>query len=281
LLSPNVPVVISSTGTPTITSTFTTPIEIEITDVNIISLIGTHTYMDELKFYMKSPANTEILFWDQPCAHQDNFNINFDDEAASANHPCPPTNGLTYRPSNPLTPFDGQQSDGTWTLKIEDLANGDGGSLNSWGLKVCGLKPCDLLVTETSGSGPGSLPEAINCAEENDTIIISPELAGMTINIGASPLMLTKNVTISSMAPTVNVTGTGTRIFEILPDIEAVLSDMVITAGTSLAGGALLNQGTLTLNNVIIEKNSTIPGAMLIRNAGGSLSLEGACSINQ
>ena len=35
--------------------------------------------------------------------------INFDAEAASANHPCPPTDGQTYQPDNSLTAFDTKQ----------------------------------------------------------------------------------------------------------------------------------------------------------------------------
>ncbi|HUR31200.1 MAG TPA: zinc-dependent metalloprotease family protein, partial [Saprospiraceae bacterium] len=281
LLSPNVPVAIPESGTPIVTSTFTTPIELQITDVNIISLIGTHTWIDDLKFYLKSPENTEILFWNRPCNNGiQNFNINFDDEASSPNHPCPPTNGLTYKPGTPLTPFDGQQSNGTWTLKVEDIANQDGGSLNSWGLKVCGLGPCQLVVTETSGTGTGTLPGAFNCANAGDTIIISSVLAGQTINIGATAMNLNKNIVIISQANNINITGSGSRAFDIATGVLVEFSGMMITAGSSLTGGAIRNMGTLTLNNVAIEKNASVSGATLIHNSGG-LKLVGNCQLNQ
>lgn len=281
LFSSNVPVTIPAAGTPTVTSTFSTTINLEITDLNIINLVGTHTWIDDLKFSLKSPANTEILFWDRPCTNHDNFNINFDDEAANMNWPCPPTNGMFYKPNNVLTPFDGQNSGGIWTLKIQDIGDQDGGSLTSWGLKVCGLSPCEQVVTQTSGTGVGTLPGALNCVSAGDTIFLSSALVGQTINLGASPLVVNKDVVIMAQAANINITGNGARPFEIQPGLFVEFSGMIITAGTSLVGGAINNQGTLTLKNVTIEKNVAVTGATLVNNTGGGLRLEGTCSINQ
>lgn len=282
LLSPNVPVNIPATGTPTVTSTFTTGISLDITDLNIISLIGTHTWIDDLQFFLKSPQQTEILFWDRPCGNNvQNFNINFDDEAGNQPHPCPPTNGGTYKPDNPLTPFDGQNSSGTWTLKIMDLFDQDGGSLNSWGLKVCGTHPCELIVTQVSGTGPGTLPGALQCASSGDTIILSSALSGQTLNVGSSPLNVNKNITILSQSQDINVTGSGSRPFEVSAGTTVNFIGMMITAGTSLTGGAIMNQGTLTLDNVTIERNASVSGATLVHNTGGLLRMTGACFIHQ
>ena len=55
---------------------------------------------------------------------------------------------------------------------------------------------------------------------------------------------------------------------------------MMITAGTSLTGGAIRNMGTLTLKNVVVEKNTAVSGATLIHNNGG-LKLDGNCQLNQ
>jgi subtilisin-like proprotein convertase family protein len=76
--------------------------------------------MDDLQFSLISPQGTEILFWNQPCGNDDNFNINFDDDGGLPNNswPCPPINGLTYIPDALLSAFDGQQAAGTWTLKV-------------------------------------------------------------------------------------------------------------------------------------------------------------------
>ncbi|MGB3078134.1 MAG: GEVED domain-containing protein, partial [Saprospiraceae bacterium] len=51
---------------------------------------------------------------------------------------------------------------------------------------------CSLIVTQTSGTAAGSLPAAIACANSGDTIRISSLLAGQTLNIGSSTIILNK-----------------------------------------------------------------------------------------
>jgi subtilisin-like proprotein convertase family protein len=282
LNSTNVPVVIPPSGTPTVFSTFTNGIEMVIEDVNIIDLQGAHSWVDDLKFSLISPDGTERLFWNRPCANHDDFNIQFDDEAGGGTWPCPPVNGLTYRPDNSLTVFDGEQAMGTWLMKIEDIQNQDGGSLNSWGLKVCGEISCQLTVNQVTGTGTGSLPAAINCAEAGDTIILSVQLAGLTIQIGDFPLLLGKDLVIMAQAPDISIATTGVRVFEVDQDTQVDLVGLNIIAGSSTDAGAVKNQGILNLTDVTIERNMQVTGAVLIGNIPGSmLHVEGNCSINQ
>ena len=282
LNSVNVPITIPSSGMPTITSVFNNPVSMTITDLNVVNLTGTHSWMDDLQFTLISPQGTEQLIWDQPCQNHDNFNINFDDEAQNSNWPCPPTNGLTYRPDNTLTVFDGQEAAGTWTLEVHDVANQDGGSLASWGLKVCGTITCQLIVNQASGFGVGSLPAAIICAEAGDTIFISPSLANQTINIGVNPLTISKNLVILAQGANTTIAGTGTRLFEIPQTIQVEFNGMNMIAGTSLVAGAINNNGVLRLKNVNVEKNIAVSGATLIENKNnGQLTVIGSCSINQ
>ena len=106
-----------------------------LSDVNVIDLMGTHTYMGDLTFKLTSPEGTTVTLFSGACGNGDNFDINFDDEAASANFPCPPVDGGTYRSSGPLSAFDGEDADGEWVLTVTDGYNQDGGSLDSWGLE--------------------------------------------------------------------------------------------------------------------------------------------------
>ena len=74
---------------------------------------------------------------DQICNDEDNFDVNFDDQAAPAALPCPPTGGGTYQPATPLSIFNTINAAGVWTLNIKDNANQDGGSVDNWGLEIC------------------------------------------------------------------------------------------------------------------------------------------------
>lgn len=138
LTSANVPILISATGTPTITSTLQIPtITGTIADVNLVGLVGTHTYINDLTFKLRSPQGTIITLFGGICNNEDNFDCNFDDSAPSGALPCPPIGGGTYQPQMPLSTFNGQNPSGIWTLTVADGANQDGGSLDGWGLQIC------------------------------------------------------------------------------------------------------------------------------------------------
>jgi subtilisin-like proprotein convertase family protein len=137
LSSVNVPVTISATGTPTITSTLTVSATGAITDINVIGLNGTHSYMSDLTFTLKSPTGTSVVLFSGICTSQNDFNLSLDDAAPAGAIPCPPTTGGTYQSQAALSAFNGQLAIGIWTLTVVDDANFDGGSLDGWGLSIC------------------------------------------------------------------------------------------------------------------------------------------------
>jgi subtilisin-like proprotein convertase family protein len=137
LTSVNVPLTISASGTPTVTSTLTVSTTGTITDVNVVGLNGTHSYMSDLAFTLKSPAGTSVVLFSGICTSQNDFNLSLDDAAPAGAIPCPPTTGGTYQSQAALSAFNGQLAAGVWTLTVVDDANVDGGALAGWGLSIC------------------------------------------------------------------------------------------------------------------------------------------------
>lgn len=135
--STDVPKTISSMGVPTVTSTLEIPDLGTVTDVNVINLVGTHTWINDLTIDIISPGGAVVNLFDQICGNQDDFNIGFSDQANSSNYPCPPTDGNTYQSQESLSQLNTTTMQGTWTLRIKDNFNQDGGQLQSWGLRVC------------------------------------------------------------------------------------------------------------------------------------------------
>lgn len=138
-VSSDVPKTISTSGAPTVNSTVSISSMSNVTDVDVLNIQGTHSYMGDLRFRLLSASGTNIILHDfsSLCSSQSNFNVNFDDDAAAGSVPCATTGGTYRSASNALTTLDGQNPIGTWTLRIEDVANQDGGSLNSWTLRLC------------------------------------------------------------------------------------------------------------------------------------------------
>jgi len=144
ITSVNVPVAISAGAPATVTSTLTVTAAGTITDVNVVNLQGTHTYINDLTIAIASPASTSVNLFDGICANQDNFSISFDDASALTTLPCPPVDGLTYKPLGLLSAFNGQTAAGTWTLSVIDGANIDGGALTNWALEICVSSPIGI-----------------------------------------------------------------------------------------------------------------------------------------
>jgi subtilisin-like proprotein convertase family protein len=153
-ISNTVPRNISASGTPTVWDSIYFPIGGAITDVNVTNLVGTHTYMSDLRMTLIGPTGTSVVLFTGICTDTDNFNIKFDDAGPAYNTiACPMTAGATYHPSGNLAAFNGSLPNGWWKLKIEDLANQDGGALTAWTLNICANNACIMTA-----SAPNTTP---------------------------------------------------------------------------------------------------------------------------
>jgi len=96
-----------------------------------------HSYVGDLLVRLIHPdGTTEVNVWVGNCASSDNIDIQFDDEAVDID--CDFTGvGNTYSPSEPLSEFNGLNSQGDWTILIADFFSGDIGVLNSWSVEFC------------------------------------------------------------------------------------------------------------------------------------------------
>src|SRR5688572_1870395 len=101
-----------------------------LTDLNV-TVNASHTWVGDLIFTLTKGA-TSVTFIDRPgepttpfgCEFDD-INATIDDEGASGPvevmcNPTPPAIFGTPTPNNPLSAFDGQTVNGTWTLTISD-----------------------------------------------------------------------------------------------------------------------------------------------------------------
>lgn len=260
-----------------------------ITDLDILDLEGTHTYVGDLRFTVISPANTSVRIWNQPCntAQFANFDINFNQSAPAGAPPCPPTNGGTYIPNGTgvgsLSTFNTQNVKGNWRMTVQDLANGDEGVLQNWRIKSCMTGFCRLTVDNDAPKGAGSLKAAIDCAVDGDTIRFASTFVNDTIMLFNENIVtnkriyiqgdITKNIhlmststnpTFVSSAPN---TGFGLRI-----------KGLHIHSSESTGIGAIQNSGLLTLDNVYLYKNNAAV-TTIQHESGGINNISGDCRV--
>jgi subtilisin-like proprotein convertase family protein len=173
----------------TITSTLNIPasLGVTITDVNVVGLEGTHSYINDLAITLTSPAGTTITLFNSICGFEPDFDLNLDDQAATAVFPCPPVGGVTVQPQQALSAFNGQNSTGVWTLTVIDGVDDDGGELLNWGLKfngtgvTCTIVPTPLATTYTF-TGNGNWNDAANWANGTIPPALLPSGATIVIN---------------------------------------------------------------------------------------------------
>jgi uncharacterized repeat protein (TIGR01451 family) len=161
-----------------IARTFTVPTSYIVGDVNI-GVFANHTYRSDLRITLRSPAGTTVtvMTWTGNVQSGDNLNDLFDDEAAAAigTHnataadpltPVPPPYSHSFRPSNPLSAFDGQNAAGTWTMVICDVVAADTGQLRRTDLYITStslsvVKTSSTISDGVSSANPKSVPGAV------------------------------------------------------------------------------------------------------------------------
>lgn len=149
--STNVPINISASGTPTINSTLSIPSGGGTINSIKVSMNITHTWINDLVATLISPSGTQINLFTNPCISDaiEDINATFSDDGIAV--VCSNNPGISgvVLPSQPLSGLVGQNASGTWTLRIRDTFNQDGGALNSWSLNVCTISVA-LAVNDTT-----------------------------------------------------------------------------------------------------------------------------------
>ncbi|TKB26197.1 M6 family metalloprotease domain-containing protein [Desulfopila sp. IMCC35006] len=85
-----------------------------------VSIDITHTYIGDLRIEFVSPVGRRIILHSQLGGSQDNLVVTYDSMA----------------PLSPLSGLAGQPIQGTWTLRVTDVARADTGTLNTWSLEI-------------------------------------------------------------------------------------------------------------------------------------------------
>ncbi len=189
------------------------------------------------------------------------------------------------------------------------LASGFSGTMMRfvWAFCLSGLmaggQPClaaTLTVTSTSNVGQGSLRQAILDAEVGDTILFDEGLSGLAIAVSGEDLRLAKDVQIdgSGLASPVTIASNRnmapvpgeppSRLFSILEGITAELTGLILAHGeadwdgigaSEYAGGAVYNEGNLTMTGCTVLECSSPIGGGVYNASTGDLEIEASCFV--
>ena len=150
--------------------------------------------------------------------------------------------------------------------------------------------PAVVTVKNLHDSGAGSLRAAVEYANShpNTTIHFAGLLSG-TIKLTSGELVITQSTIIDGPgADKLALSGTDhSRVFAISPDAKVTVSGLTVTRGLADSdasgikgfGGGILNQGDLTLEDVIVSHNQAVGAASdTMTLAGNVLVLAGVAA---
>ncbi len=133
--------------------------------------------------------------------------------------------------------------------------------------------PCRNVNT-LNDAGVGSLPFAIGCATEGDTIYFDTSIHGDTIVLAANQALVNKSLVIESEVMD-NITVQGTSVgetFKIIADKDVVIRGLKIIGGNASEGNTIYNSGNLILENVTIIESGV--GSSIYILTGGQLTIK-------
>jgi subtilisin-like proprotein convertase family protein len=225
-MSSNIPLAISATGTPIISSNLTISSSQNIGSVDVINVTGTHSYIADVRIEIKHPNGTyKVLYPSGQCGSNDNFSFSFSDGAATniSSAPCTPSpvgQGGTYKPSAALSPFIGLTASGVWQLRVSDVAAQDGGNLNSWGLNVCYAQP-EIPMDIPASAGVYTADQSIldlqgwthYIKSSTTTPITSSDVLLLSVKKDANSVISNSNVTLGVGNPYAGVTAITGNVF--------------------------------------------------------------------
>lgn len=132
----DVPIEISSAGTPTIVSKVFLSEDLKVSDVNV-SLEIAHTFLEDLVINLTSPEGTKVTLLSKNCGNLNNITAVFDDDGNPLNCLGNPAISGIVQPLGALASFQGESTLGEWVLEIQDTLPSDGGFLNAFSLEIC------------------------------------------------------------------------------------------------------------------------------------------------
>ncbi len=140
--SDHAPMDIRSSGLPT-NSTIKTPIAGSISSIKVVDIDITYDPIFELRTRLVDGGSGEnVELFNLICPGDSQMNIGFADDGIS-DIACPPTDGMTYQPSESLSYLNfANLTDelSGWILTLVDkfpLNGGSDGTLNSWEIEIC------------------------------------------------------------------------------------------------------------------------------------------------
>ncbi|MCG8456192.1 MAG: carboxypeptidase regulatory-like domain-containing protein, partial [Holophagales bacterium] len=155
---------------------------------------ASHNFRGDIRLTLQSPAGTRVeVMSEDPGDGDNNFDLLISDgsgnaiDDGTADTVAAPFYTRTAGPSNPMTAFEGESSNGTWTLEICDTGTLDDGTFNRAQLRVTGASS-SAIVKANAAAAPNPLVDG-----EPTNLLLAPD--GLAL-LPAQSMTITYQVTV-------------------------------------------------------------------------------------
>ncbi len=150
--------------------------------------------------------------------------------------------------------------------------------------KVRLIRPASVVVLNALDQGPGSLRDAVAAVADGGTVTFDPALAGATITLASGPIWLSaKAVTIdATTVPGITLQGTGSdRLLIVDPDARGIVRGLTFANGFGWQlAGAILDNGGLELDHVVVRNSTVAAGTGEWWMGGGGIYVGGGATLS-
>jgi subtilisin-like proprotein convertase family protein len=201
-----------------VTSTQNVPLALTVASISVAVNV-THTYKGDLVLTLTGPDGTAAILHNRTGGSADNVITTY---------------AITTAPFAPLSVFNGKNTAGNWSLKTQDLAALDVGTLNSWSITFNGeqsLAP-NLAIPDNNATGVTS---TMNFAQ-------SGTVAGVKVKVGIThtyqgDLQVTLIAPDGTSVILHNMTGGGTdNLNTVYPDLTVPAQSLNALIGHGITG---------------------------------------------
>ncbi|MFN4198659.1 MAG: reprolysin-like metallopeptidase, partial [Flavobacterium sp.] len=155
--SSNVPITIPTVAATVESTLFIPSMESVIIESISVDLNMSHTWINDVIVTLISPSGTQVRLLNRPCPNSGQYRnavATFTSSGLPLSCNLQPLNAVSgnVQPFDSFAPLLGVHSAGTWTLRVQDVVNQDGGAINAWSLNFCSQDPpLDVVSYDVSG----------------------------------------------------------------------------------------------------------------------------------
>jgi subtilisin-like proprotein convertase family protein len=163
-----------------------------------------HAYTSDMEITLTSPSTTSVLIVDSIGSSNDDVlvDIILSDGSPALSTAVAGGQGFgLFAPSNPLSAFNSQSADGTWSLDVVDTFTGsDDGCLQAWALLFNSVTFVDPGQTACGGGGTATLsfsptsPGSFTIGGADLTVTLTGTPTGGAFTLGTTLLLLPAEV---------------------------------------------------------------------------------------